>query len=311
VALFPTMLHRIPLAALAAMLVYTGFRLAHPSEFIHVYQIGREQLVIFVATIVGVLATDLLIGIGIGIGMKFLIHVMNGVPIRSLFKPYLEVEQQDDNTVRIVARQSAVFSNWIPFRRQLEDVGLVQRQNIVLDVSDAKLVDHSVMEKLHEMQRDFEQEGLTLDIIGLDAHVPLASHEHAARKRGMVQFRRVVVVADESLEERLTTEFIERGATGYTSIPCHGAGRRNLTAGSGPNRQVRIEVIVPPKTGDEILTFLRRSVMPDYRITAWFDRVDVVRAEQFLPAEGTSSVSLSGLRNNGRPTQTPAPARAH
>src|SRR5690606_22684804 len=52
VALFPMFLHRIPLAALAAMLVYTGYRLAHPSEFIHVYKIGREQLVIFVTTLV-------------------------------------------------------------------------------------------------------------------------------------------------------------------------------------------------------------------------------------------------------------------
>src|SRR5690606_4602388 len=42
VALIPTLLHLIPLAALAAMLVYTGFRLAHPNEFMHVYRIGRE-----------------------------------------------------------------------------------------------------------------------------------------------------------------------------------------------------------------------------------------------------------------------------
>jgi MFS superfamily sulfate permease-like transporter len=70
VALIPMVLHLIPLAALAAMLVYTGFRLAHPSEFMHAYKIGREQLVIFVVTLVCVLATDLLIGIAIGIAVK-------------------------------------------------------------------------------------------------------------------------------------------------------------------------------------------------------------------------------------------------
>ena len=67
VALIPTILHRIPLAALAAMLVYTGYRLAHPTEFIHVYRIGKEQLAIFVTTLVFVLATDLLIGVAAGI----------------------------------------------------------------------------------------------------------------------------------------------------------------------------------------------------------------------------------------------------
>ena len=65
VALAPGLIHRIPLAALAAMLVYTGFRLASPREFINVFKIGPEQLLIFTATVIGVLATDLLIGIGI------------------------------------------------------------------------------------------------------------------------------------------------------------------------------------------------------------------------------------------------------
>ena len=52
------------------MLIYTGYRLAHPSEFAHAWQIGPEQMVVFVATIIGVLATDLLIGIFIGIGVE-------------------------------------------------------------------------------------------------------------------------------------------------------------------------------------------------------------------------------------------------
>src|SRR5204863_6488632 len=75
VALVPWLIHRIPLAALAAMLVYTGFRLASPREFISVFRIGKEQLLIFVATLVGVLATDLLIGVAIGIAVKLAIHL--------------------------------------------------------------------------------------------------------------------------------------------------------------------------------------------------------------------------------------------
>jgi MFS superfamily sulfate permease-like transporter len=166
------------------MLVYTGYRLAHPSEFVHMYCVGREQLLIFVATLAGVLAFDLLQGIAIGIAVKMFIHIVNGVPLRSLFKTYLDVEQQDEHTCLVRAHESAVFSNWIPFRRQLVDLGLAQRMNIVLDLSDTKLVDHSVMDKLHEIGHNFAQEGLTLKVVGLDSHVPLAKHEHAARKRG-------------------------------------------------------------------------------------------------------------------------------
>ena len=104
VSLVPFLIHEIPLSALAAMLVYTGFRLASPKEFLNVYKIGREQLVIFVTTIVAVLATDLLIGIAIGIAVKFVIHMFNGVPLGSFFKPFLDVETRDDNTVVISCR---------------------------------------------------------------------------------------------------------------------------------------------------------------------------------------------------------------
>jgi MFS superfamily sulfate permease-like transporter len=183
VALIPTILHLIPLAALAAMLIYTGFRLAHPTEFIHMLKIGKEQLVIFVVTLGAVLATDLLIGIGIGIAVKFLIHLINGVPIRSLFKPYLDVETKGDDTVVVFARFSAIFSNWILFRRQLVKLGLQEKKNVILDLSATKLVDHSVMDKLHEMQRDFEQAGLKLEVVGLDDHTSLSSHPQASRKK--------------------------------------------------------------------------------------------------------------------------------
>ena len=69
VALLPALIHRIPLAALGAMLVYTGFRLASPKEFLNAYRVGPEQLIVFVATVISTLATDLLIGIATGIAV--------------------------------------------------------------------------------------------------------------------------------------------------------------------------------------------------------------------------------------------------
>jgi len=180
VALIPTVLHLIPLAALGAMLVYTGFRLASPREFRHVFEIGREQLVIFISTMVAVLATDLLIGIIIGIGVKFGIHIINGVPISSLFKPDVDIKQTNEDSYVIIARQSAVFSNWIPFKKQIESVLQDERiTNVTVDLSDTKVVDHTVMEKLHELQKEFEQHGRTLKIDGLEDHQSLSRHPRA------------------------------------------------------------------------------------------------------------------------------------
>jgi len=283
VALLPSLIHEIPLAALAAMLVYTGFRLAHPREFLHVYHIGKEQLLVFVSTIVGVLATDLLIGIAIGVAVKFIVHLANGVPVTALFKPYLDVEEQDERTYYVRAGGSAVFSNWIPFKRQLEEIGLVQRRNVIVDLADTRIVDHNVMTKLHELQRDFEQDGLELTIRGLEDHRTTSEHAFATRKRGLADLRRVTIVAGESLRDRLIGEVIRLGVSGYTLIPCLGVGRRGLAAGTAPENapQIRIEIILPPEQSEQLLGYLRREILPLHRVTACVETVEVIDPGRF------------------------------
>lgn len=181
VSLAPELIHRIPLAALAAMLVFTGFRLASPREFWHAYEIGREQFLIFTSTVVAVLATDLLVGIFIGIGVKFLLHWINGVPLKSLFKPHMSVIQEEEGVYRVTASLAAVFSNWILFKKRIS--GLKDAKKIYLDLSETWLVDHTVMEKLHQMEREFQQEGRELVLIGLEDHVPFSGHPAAARRK--------------------------------------------------------------------------------------------------------------------------------
>jgi MFS superfamily sulfate permease-like transporter len=181
VASVPWLIHQIPMAALGAMLVYTGFRLASPREFASVYRIGREQLVIFVVTIIAVLATDLLVGMLIGIATKFLIHYINGMPLLSVFQQSVSVEQLDERTKVIRVREAAVFTNWIALRRQIRGVGA--GGDVVIDLSETVLVDHTVMHKLHELELEFEQGERRLEIVGLDDHHSFSPHPHAARKR--------------------------------------------------------------------------------------------------------------------------------
>jgi MFS superfamily sulfate permease-like transporter len=183
VALVPGLIHEIPLAALAAMLVYTGFRLASPREFIHVYHIGKEQLAVFSVTVLTVLTTDLLVGIGVGIAFKFILHVANGAPIRSLFRPHVTVDQTNEDQAVLSVRDSAVFSSWISLKRQIENAG--EKSHVVVNLSETRLVDHSVMERLHALQREFEERPGTgsLEITGLEGHQSLSDHPFATRKR--------------------------------------------------------------------------------------------------------------------------------
>ncbi len=181
VAALPAVISLIPLSALGAMLVYTGFRLAHPRELMQVFKIGWEQLVVFLATIVGVLATDLLKGIAIGIAVELLVHIVNGAPLTAVFSVDAETKKQENGTVVVQVKNGAMFSSWIGFKRRLEKITGAER--IVVDLSEARFVDHTVMEKLHTMQKDFEKKNVTLKIRGLDDHAATSGHPHATRKQ--------------------------------------------------------------------------------------------------------------------------------
>ncbi len=182
ILMLPSLIRMIPIAALGAMLVYTGFRLASPKEFVHTYKIGLEQLVVFVTTIVVVLCTDLLIGVVSGIVLKVIIHVINGAPLSSFLRADIEVASTDDDKVVVLkVRKAAMFANWLGLKKAI----LTQaegRDEVVLDLSETKLVDHSTMEKLHQLESDLSSVDKRLKVIGLECHSAMSSHPLATRK---------------------------------------------------------------------------------------------------------------------------------
>jgi MFS superfamily sulfate permease-like transporter len=123
----------------------------------------------------------------IGIGVKLVIHYINGMPLLSIFRPFLSVEQIDAKTYLIKASKSAVFSNWLLLRRQIRSYGILDGKNIVIDFSESELVDHSVMESLHGLQSEFSANGLELRIVGLDSHFSLSAHPESTRVRAVRQ----------------------------------------------------------------------------------------------------------------------------
>ena len=86
------MIQKIPLAALAAILVYIGFRLASPSVFKKIYNMGLEQLIFMVVTIAITLYSDLLWGILGGSLFTLLVHVLlSRMPVGEFFKEVYSV----------------------------------------------------------------------------------------------------------------------------------------------------------------------------------------------------------------------------
>lgn len=180
VVFFPKLIHEIPLASLAALLVYTGFRLASPREFAKTMDVGREQLAIFIITLAGVLATDLLIGVFIGIAAKLLLHIMSGVRIGNLLKIAYTLAETEPGTVHIRVRGSAIFSNFIGLKSEL--TGLPRGKRLIFDLADAYLIDHTVMEFIEHFQRDYIDGGGACEIRGLENLTPYSSHPLAVRR---------------------------------------------------------------------------------------------------------------------------------
>ncbi len=182
VALIPSVINHIPLASLGALLVFTGYRLASPKEFLHIWHLGKDQFIIFISTIIGVLATDLLKGIAIGIVVNLIIHVINGVPFRSFFSLNAEVEIDDDKSATIHIKDSAIFCTWIPLRKQLHGY-LKEGRQVTLDLTQTKLVDHTVMSNISDWEKEYKENGLELTIQGLDLHKPMTESDISTHKK--------------------------------------------------------------------------------------------------------------------------------
>ena len=181
VALFPKLIHEIPLASLAALLVFTGFRLASPKEFAKTLQIGVDNFVVFIATIIGVLATDLLVGVAIGIVVELIIHLSRGLKLANVFSIAYHVNQTADNTYHIAVSGSAVFSNFISLKSLLAD--FPKQQKVFFDLSAAELIDHTVMEFIHHFTHEYNLAGGQCEIVGLDKHESFSDHHLAARRK--------------------------------------------------------------------------------------------------------------------------------
>lgn len=172
------LINHIPLAALAAMLLYTGFRLASPREFKHVYQIGKSELLIFVTTIVMVLLTDLLIGIGIGITINLLIHVWKGTKPSNLFKVQVREQVNGSGIVYKISR-ALVFSNYLGLKKRI--LKNADRPSVI-DMARVTFIDHTVVNHLNKLTHELAAKGLSLEIINNEHLVPESDHPLAARR---------------------------------------------------------------------------------------------------------------------------------
>jgi MFS superfamily sulfate permease-like transporter len=159
VVTIPALLNRIPLAVLAAILITVGYKLAKPALFRAIYAQGPYQFVPFAVTVIGILTTDLLVGIGLGMAVAFFIILLNNYN-----NPFF-LDRDPSDAFRFVLSEEVSFLNRAALMRAFAAVP--QGAKVVIDATRSMHVDHDV----YEIVKDFEQraavEGIDLRIEGL------------------------------------------------------------------------------------------------------------------------------------------------
>jgi MFS superfamily sulfate permease-like transporter len=162
VASVPSLLNHIPLASLAAVLIHTGFKLAHPSQLADARRHGAKYALPFVATIVAILASDLLIGIAVGVATSLLFIVID-----SSRNAYSFQDQRGDahQEILLTLAEEVTFLNKARISSALRDLpaGAV----VTVDATRSKHLDHDVVELLHEHLRKAQDRGIRLVLKGV------------------------------------------------------------------------------------------------------------------------------------------------
>ncbi len=176
----PGVLNLIPVAALAGMLVFIGFRLAHPKQFAQVLHIGGEEFIFMAATALIVAFVDILAGVFFGTALAMATNIARGVPVSRLFTARTSVDQSGDN-VLFKLNSAAGFHSFMNIRGKLDTIP--EGKNVAIDFSEAGFIDHTVHERLHDFAREYTLRGGTVTMQGLENHRPYSSHRSAALVR--------------------------------------------------------------------------------------------------------------------------------
>jgi MFS superfamily sulfate permease-like transporter len=181
VILIPNLLNMIPLSVLAAILLVVGFKLAKPALFKTMYELGWKQFVPFMVTVLGIIFTDLLVGIGLGLLVGIIVI---------LFKSYQnshflhkEGEDIDDGKIKMTLAEEVTFFNKGAILKELDR--LPEDSFLELDVTNTKYLDNDVIEILDDFVVKAEERNISIKLLSEKGVVvnPKSYHDFFVSKR--------------------------------------------------------------------------------------------------------------------------------
>ncbi|MFQ3575302.1 MAG: SulP family inorganic anion transporter [Cytophagales bacterium] len=174
-------LNYIPVASLAAILIYSGIKFITPNTLFSNYKIGLEQGIVYSVTLLSIFLFGIVPGVLLGIITEFAVYLMMGVKWGELLNPNYTIEYSTTDRAHVLKiNGSALFSNFFILRKVLERVP--KGGNVLFDFSKTKLIDHTFLEHLYFFENQINSNGGQIGVKGLEFHQNMSKHPLATKK---------------------------------------------------------------------------------------------------------------------------------
>ena len=161
VMLIPTLLNKIPLSVLAAVLFIVGYKLAKPSLFKTMYQLGWKQFTPFIITILGIVFTDLLIGIGLGLIVGITIILIKSFQNSHFL--HIEDKSNGKHRIKMTLAEEVTFINKGAILKELDT--LPEKTFLELDVRKTQFLDYDIIEIFEDFSEKAKQREIDIQLI--------------------------------------------------------------------------------------------------------------------------------------------------
>ena len=171
VMLVPFLLNKIPYASLAAILLITGYNLTKPKLYRNMWSLGSKQFIPFMITVVTILSTDLLLGVGIGLLISVYYIVQSNFKIEYKIT---QTRQLGIETLYIKLNHNVTFLNKVKLRKILDEVP--EYSILTIDGSESRLIDYDILEIISEFQIKAQNRHIELHLINIEKVSVTAVH---------------------------------------------------------------------------------------------------------------------------------------
>ena len=161
VILIPTLLNKIPLSVLAAILLVVGYKLAKPALFKTMYQLGWKQWIPFIVTVIGIVFTDLLVGIGLGLAVGIVVILIKSYQNSHFLNK--EGEDVNDGKIKMTLAEEVTFFNKGAILKELDK--LPKNSFLELDVTKTRYLDNDIIEILEDFAFKARERNIHIKLI--------------------------------------------------------------------------------------------------------------------------------------------------